>query len=148
MKRFWKKVSKKEKDECWEWNAAKSTDGYGQIACGKRIVRAHRLAWELKHGPIPFGLCVLHTCDNPSCVNTEHLFLGTQRDNMRDMVAKGRHVHSAPKLTATDANLIRNLYNTGKWTQVELGDLFDVTRGQINHIVNYVRWSNVSCPTT
>ncbi|MCK9416834.1 HNH endonuclease [Candidatus Dojkabacteria bacterium] len=75
------------KNECWEWLAAKTNGGYGQI-CGLGLT--HRVSYKFFVGPIPKGLFVLHKCDNPSCVNPNHLFLGTQRDNMQDMSKKDR----------------------------------------------------------
>lgn len=106
--RFWKKVNESgpipshrpELGNCWTWTGSMSTarsgDGYGNIKVGSnalgtaRAVRAHRVAWELEHGEIPDGMWTLHKCDNPKCVRHEHLFLGTNTDNMRDMAAKGR----------------------------------------------------------
>ena len=78
------------KDECWEWTDGCDGDGYGVVGAGGKTVRAHRVAWEVAHGPIPDGVHVLHQCDNPPCINPAHLFLGTQADNMADKVAKGR----------------------------------------------------------
>lgn len=88
--RFWKNVRKT--DACWEWTASKRDRGYGQFMPkpGRPII-ASRFSWELAHGsPPPAGAFVLHTCDNPSCVRPDHLFLGTHDDNMADMMAKGR----------------------------------------------------------
>ena len=82
-------------DECWLWEKSKSAKGYGQINSGGTMARAHRVAWELSNGPIPKGVCVLHKCDVPICVNPSHLFLGTLKDNFDDAVAKGRIVRSA-----------------------------------------------------
>jgi hypothetical protein len=89
--RFWPKVDRGAgPDACWPWTAS-TTHGYGQIGVpGTRPHKAHRVAWELTNGPIPDGLLVCHRCDNPPCCNPAHLFLGTNADNMRDMVAKGR----------------------------------------------------------
>lgn len=82
---------------CLEWTGG-THNGYGQITINRIPVPTHRLAWELEHGPIPPGLCVLHHCDNPPCcdaVDTEHhLFLGTQAENLADRDAKGRNGHS------------------------------------------------------
>jgi hypothetical protein len=99
--RFWAKVERGPVD--WLWTGAVRTDGYGVMGRWNdgrtAVLPAHRLAWEMAHGPIPTGVCVLHHCDVKRCVKTEgderwpdgHLFLGTKRDNTRDMVTKGRH---------------------------------------------------------
>jgi HNH endonuclease len=75
---------------CIEWSGGKNKSGYGRKWHKGRVLLAHRVAWIETHGPIPDGMCVLHRCDVRSCVNVEHLFLGTQADNMRDMAEKGR----------------------------------------------------------
>ena len=93
MERFWNKVMKiVETDECWEWIAFKNKDGYGLFGYNGKNQKAHRVSWQLHNGPIPDGLCVLHKCDNPSCVNPNHLFLGTNADNIKDRVNKNRTV--------------------------------------------------------
>ncbi len=88
---FWSRV-RKDVDGCWEWLGWKSDKGYGLVYLGKRkYTRAHRVAWELVNGPIPGDLIVRHfVCNNPSCVRVDHLRLGSQVDNMRDMVEAGR----------------------------------------------------------
>lgn len=88
MKRFWDKVKKG--DHCWSWTGAATTKGYGRININGRLVLAHRLSWEMENGPVPDGLWVLHSCDNPPCVRPSHLFLGNQSMNMLDCAAKGR----------------------------------------------------------
>lgn len=93
--RFWRKVDKS--GECWVWTGCRHVAGYGrfntQDAQWSGVVYAHRMAWELTHGPIPPGLHVLHRCDNPPCCNPEHLWLGTNADNHADKVQKGRLVN-------------------------------------------------------
>lgn len=76
--------------DCWVWNACKDKYGYGWIKLGKKTIAAHRLSYMIHNGDIGSGMHVLHTCDNPSCVNPAHLFLGTHIDNMEDMKKKGR----------------------------------------------------------
>lgn len=94
--RFWAKVDKS--GECWVWTGAVGGWGYGKFWSGGgkgRCMCASRMAWELTHGPIPTGMQVLHHCDNPPCVRPEHLFLGTNADNVRDKVSKGRQPRGA-----------------------------------------------------
>lgn len=88
--KFWSRVDIPRKDAlCWTWTAAK-IKGYGTMNVGGKNCGAHRIAWELFNGPIPDGLHACHHCDNPSCVNPSHIFLGTHQDNMADKQAKGR----------------------------------------------------------
>lgn len=96
--RFWRKVQKS--DGCWWWISVRNEDGYGQFRNDElgRMEGAHRFSWRLTHGDIPHGMCVLHHCDNPPCVNPDHLFLGTQQDNIADMHAKGRYVKRGQKV--------------------------------------------------
>jgi hypothetical protein len=88
---FWARVKKSEApDDCWLWAGAVNKAGYGQFSKGYGCTLAHRYAWELVNGPIPLGLQICHKCDVPPCCNPAHLWLGTQKDNMADCVAKNR----------------------------------------------------------
>lgn len=89
-KRFWLKTRWNPTTGCLEWTAGKSHFGYGKYHIKRVGFATHRIAWVLAHGPIPDGLCVCHRCDNPPCLNEDHLFLGTMADNHADMRAKGR----------------------------------------------------------
>ena len=91
--RFWGYVDITGEEVCWPWIGARDRpNGYGRFSIKRsRAILAHRFAWILSNGPIPDGLCVLHRCDNPPCVNPAHLFLGTQADNNVDCVRKGRN---------------------------------------------------------
>ena len=97
--RFWARVDRRSDDECWEWLGARNGRGYGQIKKDGRRRRAHTISWEIHHGTqFPDGMHGCHTCDVPSCVNPRHVFPGTQLENIRDALAKGRLVyHNANK---------------------------------------------------
>jgi hypothetical protein len=111
--RFWEKVEKS--DDCWLWASCIGSRGYGHFWVGgkKRQNLAHRVAWELANGKsVPDGMVVMHSCDNPACVNPAHLFVGSHQDNKIDSVRKGRHAHGETnggggKLTRQQAREIR-----------------------------------------
>ncbi len=91
--RFWTKVARCATDECWLWMGARNRTSYGQVRAHNKTMLAHRVAWELANGPILEGWRVCHRCDNSSCCNPAHLWLGTDADNVADCEAKGRAVH-------------------------------------------------------
>ncbi len=115
--RFWNKTMTIPETGCIWWVGSTNTQGYGRINVNGKTTAAHRLSYELHNGAIPSGLWVLHACDNPSCVNIEHLFLGTHRDNVDDMVRKGRspsgyfkgEKHPQAKITNEQAREIAGL---------------------------------------
>lgn len=89
--RFWNKVLKKGHDDCWEWTGSRNWDGYGQINVDGKTRRAHRLSWVMSNRKkIPKNMVIMHTCDNPPCVNPSHLVIGTQAENMADREKKNR----------------------------------------------------------
>jgi hypothetical protein len=158
--RFWAKVNKT--DGCWLWTAARQSKGYGVIGIspgyGKGYVeRAHRVSWELHYGPIPTGMWVLHKCDVPACVRPDHLFLGTQTENMADAAAKGRVVgiatshperirrgerHHWAKLTNAQIADLRQLRAEG-WKQQALADRFGISDGAVSLILSGKRRANL-----
>lgn len=105
---------------CWEWAGRRDDRGYGQLGIQGRSFRAHRVFFERFKGPIPEGLCVLHHCDNPPCVNPDHLYAGTQLDNARDRISRKRNAvqsrsaNSNAKLTERQVCEIRSRF-TGSW---------------------------------
>lgn len=141
-----RKVVKKE--GCWDWIGYKSV-GYGTLSYKGKLLHAHRASWIINYGNIPDGLHVLHKCDNPCCSNPEHLFLGTHKDNIRDMISKKRmftprgETHYASKLKPADILKIRELLNDGNLSQKSIGNLYGVCRGTILDIKNNRIWKDV-----
>lgn len=144
IKRFWSKVDMA--DGCWEWVAGKTPRGYGKFRLLDGHIGAHRYCWEITNGPIPDGLFVCHRCDNPPCVNPEHLFLGTSQDNIDDMVEKGRSLHGernhAAKLTPKQVNEIRRRFAPGD-TYAAVGREYGVSYGTISRIINGKAWTHI-----
>lgn len=93
---FWARVARRGPDECWEWRGSRNAKGYGQVTNQGADRIAHRVAYEIAKGAIPSGMMVCHTCDNPPCCNPAHLFVGSNADNIRDKVAKGRSKRRYP----------------------------------------------------
>lgn len=137
---------------CWVWNAATYKNGYGKIGIGQKLVGAHRVSYELYVMPLRCGERALHRCDNPPCVNPEHLFAGSQLANVRDMMRKGRHARgpalaakirsatprgergSAAKLTDAQAASIRRRHSAGE-RSADLAREYAVSRSQVWNIV-------------
>src|SRR3990167_404567 len=147
--RFWSKVDKKTDEKCWEWLGTFSGGGYGRFRMGNDVAYAHRISWILKNGEFDrgesyHGICVLHKCDNRKCVNPNHLFLGTQKENIVDMFQKGRkimkygseHPRPAAKLSESQVKIIRSMYSTRKYTQQKLSEIWKVTQDNISRLVN------------
>jgi hypothetical protein len=91
-------------NDCWNWNGTKNTKKYGQLMINRKRHMAHRISWSLKNGEIPTGMVICHKCDNTSCINPDHLFLGTQKDNIQDASRKGR-MHKSTNLYCKNGHL-------------------------------------------
>ena len=137
------KVMKSE--SCWAWTAYRDRHGYGYF-CVKPgwPEHAHRVAWRLTYGNIPEGVYVLHKCDTPSCVRPDHLFLGTQADNMRDAKEKGRTCrgedHPGHRLTEQQAQDIRLLVQAGGDSHETIARRFGISRRLVGMIARRERW--------
>jgi hypothetical protein len=139
-KRFALKCGQPDKNGCIPWLAYKTQKGYGVLRTASTHSRktcAHRIAWVLAKGDLPPKVLVLHRCDNPSCVNVDHLFLGSPQTNVDDMVSKKRHAwrHALPwqKLNAVDGERVRDL-RRARHTQQEVADWLGVSRPLISMI--------------
>lgn len=137
--RFLSKVQRTE--SCWLWTGARKPKGYGNIKVNGVAKAAHRVAYELFKGPIPEGMHVLHTCDNPPCVNPDHLYAGTNADNQRDMRTKGRRL--ADKITYPIAQEIRARAALEQISQGALGREYGISQPMVSMIVNNKRWTHV-----
>lgn len=169
--RFWQRVDKRGPDECWEWTAARgkpANEGgggnYGQFNLfppevpKKKQVNASRASYILHHGKEPEGL-VLHHCDNPSCVNPDHLYVGTHKDNARDRESRNRHGRTtegykkrktAPgsrngnsQLTEEKVREIRRLYEAGGHSTKDLGEMYGVNKTTIARLIRRETWAHV-----
>jgi hypothetical protein len=140
--RFWAKVDKRGPDECWTWTACVNLTGYGRFGEGL----AHRKSWEINKGTIPKGICVLHSCDNPPCVNPAHLFLGTHLENIADRVAKGRsarhigEMNGRAKLTLSQVQFIRAASKTA--SVKSLARIYGVSNWHIYRIIRGKSWGH------
>ena len=159
---FWSKVdSSQGESECWLWMGSMGSGGYGQVRVSKRLLRTHRVAWELTNGSIPDGKVVCHRCDNPRCCNPHHLFLGSQQENVADMISKGRNAstieiiknstharakgeqNSQAKLTEDEVIRIRRRWTQGGITKKELASQFGVSDVLIFKIVRRQIWKHL-----
>lgn len=132
---------------CWNWTACKTRHGYGQVRINYRLYYSHRVAWKILNGEFDDDLDVLHKCDNPSCVNPDHLILGSHQDNMDDATIKqripGGEIHHWAKLSEKEVLEIRERYAIGGISQRTLGDMYGVTRLAIHYIVRRKNWRRI-----
>jgi len=146
LQSFLKRVEQIPFSTCWYWIGGLYKDGYGKIWHTGKEYKAHRYSYELHNGPIPFGMHVCHKCDVPSCVNPDHLFVGTRNDNMHDMAMKGRSTHSErhhrAKLSIEQVREIRAKRYSGQSVK-NLAAEYGVSKGRISEIVHQKTWRRV-----
>lgn len=149
IKRFEKFVNKDGEGGCHIWTGWISANGYGIFTIKRRPVLAHRISQQIYRGPIPDGMFVCHSCDNRKCVNPDHLFVGTQSDNMADKAAKGRvkgELHSQAKLTEKDIHQIRHLMSSGV-RKARISEQFGVHHVTLRDIELGKTWGHVPLST-
>jgi len=149
-KRFWDKVDIKSDNECWEWKAGLLETGRGAFWVNGKQIRAHRFSYETKVGHIPEDMLVCHVCDNGKCVNPNHLFVGTYKDNTQDMIKKGRKItlrgenDPKSKLTLAQAKEIYSMCKEKKSSQYKIGKLFNVSRSTVLSIWRGDNWKEIA----
>jgi hypothetical protein len=135
-------------ESCWLWTASKNKLGYGTQKLMPDVFLAHRVSWLINKGQIPVGLCVLHRCDVPACVNPDHLFLGTNKDNVDDKMKKRRHNsgkgehHGVSKLKNEQVLEIRKMFASGTPRQV-IANKFSITWENVHSIVTRKTWREI-----
>lgn len=149
--RFWSKVNiTQNPEECWIWKGSVNNKGYGSFATPRKLKItkiSHRVAYLIHYGELDQDLLVCHECDNPSCVNPNHLFQGTAKENSQDMVKKGRSPRGSKQglttLTELDVVAIRECLKTGRFEQKELANKFCVSQQTISRINTRKDWRHI-----
>lgn len=136
--KFWTKVVAGSPGACWEWLGARQVTGHGLVAVNRTTTTAHRVSWTLHRGPIPDGLVVRHRCDNPPCVNPEHLELGTRLDNVRDAVARSdawRNSRGRSRLrNDIDTVEVRRRYAAGESQQL-IANALEIGQSTVSRVI-------------
>lgn len=134
-----------EDSDCWQWIAGKSSSGYGAFKHEGKQYRAHRFSYDLHKGAIPAGLMVLHKCDNPLCVNPEHLFLGTAKDNAEDRNAKNRQSTARGEAAATSKLKAEQVIaiRADNRKHLEIAKEYNVSRPTITRIKKGKTWKHL-----
>lgn len=148
--RLLSKVDTTDSNSCWNWTGSKNHKGYGRVSYrlnGKEVkLAAHRLSYALKHNTDPANLLVCHSCDNPGCINPDHLFLGTVKDNNRDAFNKKRNKtigERNKKLTTEQVVEIKRLLKDSTISDYNLSKQFNINPGTIFNIKNGLTWKDV-----
>lgn len=143
--RFWSKVERRGPADCWPWLASKQGE-YGQFYLKGRPIKASRACWYVEHRRMP-KLHVLHTCDNPICVNPKHLYLGTPAQNTADKITRDRQPHGVrhykAKLTPGVVRSIRRLWNTDRYMQHEIATKLDIELWNVKSVLQEKSWVRV-----
>ena len=147
--KFWSRVSKG--NGCWEWVGSRHRAGYGQMSILGRKTRATRILWKILGRELLPGQLIMHKCDNPPCVRPDHLAAATMKENMMDMVAKGRHLknqrlgssHGSSKLTESNVSEIRRMRPSKNFNSTELAKRFGVDPSLIRKISKGIGWNHV-----
>lgn len=144
LKRFEAKINKT--DSCWIWQGGRLRDGYGAFTLEGKTISAHRMSYQIFKGPIQGGLWVLHNCDNPACVNPDHLRLGARIDNSKDMVSRGRSLigekANRSKLSYADVSKIKRLLSDGVKHR-QIAGIYNVSHSVITDINTGKSWKHV-----
>lgn len=144
--RFEAKFVKDPVTECWNWQGCRDKNGYSYIRVNHRTVRAYRVSWELYKGKIPDGMHICHHCDNPSCVNPDHLFLGNNYDNIQDCINKGRNNigerNARAKLSRGQIAIIRFMLKAAI-SQSDIAKLFSISQSNVSRINTRNIWNHL-----
>lgn len=141
----WRKVNIKFEDDwwhCWEWTGMKDKDGYGLMKISNIRYRCHRIVYELIYGLIPEGLYILHSCNNSSCCNPNHLRSGTQQENVKQMDDERRRIGNN-KLKEKDVIEIRRKYKENIYTQEQLAKEYNIKQPEISRIILNKLWKKI-----